>query len=384
MGFTTTDSDNDMVWLRNVKAHGINIHTGAVVGANGQLPGGMATLVDTAPYYDNDEVKLYNTAVYGGDAIIRTGSEIHISVAPYGAPADTLTTNGNAAYQLEDHDRVYVAYSHFTRGNLVVDTGTNIHATVWHDHGPMATDDSIVATGDPNGAALLVTLYDNDHVSVKETKVLNGNIEISTGVDVDIFPDADDLADFSLVDFNEIPGTELSAHIEDRDMVDLSWVSVRKHDYSRFYSDLGENGEDGGNVRIATGANVFNNDPFVYLAVEMNDDDRVSLYGVVIGHSLNIATGVGANGMVGTLPEGNGTSDQDLVELKYVRQVSWKGSTHVSMGDDDDHLRIYGSTFRGDAMFDGGDGFNTKKVAHTFFAHPPVFLNFVHVCNVGV
>ena len=40
-----------------------------------------------------------------------------------------------------------------------------------------------------------------------------------------------------------------------------------------------------------------------------------SLYGVVVGYSLNISNGVGANGMFGDCPEVNGSSDQDLVEL---------------------------------------------------------------------
>ena len=373
-----------MVWLRKVKAHEINIHTGATIGANGFFPGEATTVISAAPYFDNDEVRLYDTTVYGGDAMIRTGAEINITVAPYDASVDTLTTNSNAIYQLEDNDRVRVVYSHFSHGNLDIDTGTRIHATVWHDHGPLTAQASLVETADYNSAALLVSLYDNDRVSVKETKVSKGNIEISTGVDAHISPADDDLVDISIAELNEVPNTELRAHIEDLDMVDLSWVSVRKRDYSSYYSYLGSkysdgsNSEDAGNVRIATGANVVNNDPYVYLTVEMNDDHRVSLYGVVVGYSLIISTGVGANGMIGDCPEVNGTSDQDLVELKYVRQISWKGSTYVSMGDDDDQLRIYGSSFRGDAMFDGGDGFNTKKVAHTYFAHPPEFLYFVH------
>ena len=382
LGFTNV-SDNDMVRLRKVKAHGIQIHTGATIGRNGLFTGEGTTFIEGVPYYDNDEVKLYETAVYGGGATIRTGTDVNIAVMPRSTYVDTLTTNGNAIYQLQDNDRVHVVYSHFAGGNLDVETGTDVHATVWHDHDCLVPCVPHVETVDYDAAALLVSVYDNDHVSVREVKVVNGSIEISTGVDMHMMPAGDDLVDFAFAEFNG-NNTELRVHVEDRDMVDLSWVSVRKHDYSSYFNYLGgkdsdwTNNEDAGNVRIDTGADIVNNDPYVYLAVELNDDDRASLYGVVIGHSLSIWTGVGANGMIGDCPEGNGTSDQDLVELKYVKQVSRKGSTYVSMGDDNDQLRIYGSYFRGYATFDGGDGINTKKVVHTFFAHPPEFLNFMH------
>ena len=383
-------SDNDTVKISGVSARHIRIDTGASVNQL-QTPEVAAVEFNEIPfgvsYYDNDRVYVYDSSTYGGDLVVRTGTEVFVNFGSVPTVASGTEGNGDGEHPyLVDNDYVEVKYVEIDHGNLDIETGTRVHMGVWHDN----HDDAVVSAATHDGGEVVnggiptgISLEDRDRVYIKMADVSHGNLYVNTGFDLNIAVDVTDelkLVDAVMEGF-EPPIRQIYGQIDDSDSVSLYRVKVgdryATHSVPKIHENtLLVNGVETGSVRIHTGANIHNNDPWSYLALQLYDNDHVYLKSVRIYGSLDIWTGMNRGGQIGDPTNGDGQHDQDHVTLKYVLQLNREASTVVSLGDDNDYLYICYSSFYGSAYFNGGDGENMKKVRHSHFAMRPMFVNF--------
>jgi len=389
LGEQTTDTDNDMVRIRHVKAYGIAIDTGATIGEKHVHHEPSVAFVNGSyeDYEDTDRVEIHHTFVHG-DVIIRTGAKAHIPVQLHDTKAVTdVASIGLMTNQLNDNDMVYVGEARIAAGRLDIDTGTHVHATVWHNQNCL--DDcepanSLEAQSLSEVDEVLATLYDNDRVKVKDTTVY-GNVKISTGTEAAVSSGGTEFTALAFEEYGEQP-YQLGVYLDDQDIVEIMGIEVRH--IGEYYHGMAKwgmhNHKASGNLWVRTGASLENTDPYVYLAVGVNDNDDVALKYVQVHHSIHIKTGLNLGQPTVGVPDGNHVSDVDRVMMKKVRQVGGHGTTKFELGKDDDYLYLDYVGFRGPSMFDGGDHHDTKKVSSTY--HPyfyPIFVNFEAIHGEG-